>query len=378
MRDNIIYAVDLFCGGGGTSTGLLEACRIAGKKIVLLAINHWSVAIKTHKMNHPGVRHLEADLDSLNPMEIINTIPGKKIDILIASPECTYHSNARGDKPIEEQLRASAWCVPRWIEAGQPDEVLLEEVPEFKKWGPLDKKGKRIKSMAGITYDAYINAMRSLGYTVGDRIICTADYGDPTTRTRLFIRARKEKHGIIWPKTTHSEAGDHGLNKWIPAKDIIDWSLNGKSIFNRKKPLVPKTLKKIEAGLRKYGNDPFITIYKGKSKVRGINEPLPTLTTQPHLYLCQPFLLKYNGKGQNICSINYPLGTITTKDRFGLVEPRRFDILYRMLAPHELSAAMSFSKDYRFAGIKAEIIKQIGNAVPVRTAQALCQTLLAA
>ena len=487
---DVINAADLFCGGGGTSTGLGNAAREMGRPVNLVAVNHWRIALNTHRENHPWARHLWADLDSLNPREVIKDMPGQRLHILVASPECIFHSNARGGKPIKEQLRASAWCVPRWIESGQPEEVLMENVPEFRKWGPLDKKGMRMKYRAGETYEAYLNAIRSLGYTVEDRIICAADYGDPTTRTRLFIRAKKGNCKIKWPEPTHSETGTDNLEKWIAARDIIDWNLKGQSIFNRKKPLKPATLKRIEAGLRKYGGknaepflvamygnsyvrevdkpiptitagadklalvepflikyhgdhagrddsarrvhsvdkpiatldtsnrfglcepfimpidngsngssgsrsiqkplptviaskerlglvEPFITIFKGQSKARGINEPLPTLTTQPHLYLCEPFIVKYYGSGI-AKSVKETLDTITTADRFGLVEPVQLDILFRMLQPHELAAAMSFKKGYRFTGNKRDVVKQIGNAVPVKTATALCGSLLAA
>lgn len=456
----IINAADLFCGGGGTSTGLFRAASSMGRKLDLVAVNHWQVALKSHRENHPWARHLWAELDSLNPREVMK---GKKLNVLIASPECIFHSNARGGKPIKEQLRASAWCVIRWAEALQPEEILLENVPEFRKWGPLSEKGARIKDRSGETYEAYLNAIRSLGYVVDDKIITAADYGDPTTRKRLFIRARKGNKTIKWPEPAYSEAGDNGFKKWVPARDIIDWDLKGKSIFNRKKPLKPATLKRIAAGLKKFGNidlepflvkyhgnhkgkddgfkrvysvnqpigtldtsnrfalvepfilphphgsnidevlkntpprsvdrplqtitgsssnyiglvEPFITIFKGQSKVRGIDKPLPTLTTQPHLYLCEPFIVQYNGKSI-VSDINNPLNTITTRDRFGLVDPVQLDILFRMLQPHELAAAMSFEKGYRFMGNKRDVVKQIGNAVPVKTATALCESLLAA
>jgi DNA (cytosine-5)-methyltransferase 1 len=452
----MINAVDLFCGGGGTSTGLWHAAQTMGRKINLVAINHWHIALNTHRENHPWAKHLWADLDSLNPREVLKDMPGKKLDLLVASPECIFHSNARGGKPIKEQLRASAWCVPRWIEAGQPNEVLLENVPEFRKWGPLDNKGARMQSRAGETYEAYINVIRSLGYSVEDKILCAADYGDPTSRTRLFIRAKKGNCKIIWPKSTYNENGDNNLKKWVAARDIIDWDLKGKSIFHRKTSLKPATLKRIEAGLKKFGGknadpflvmlygsnsvraidrpmptvtaggnhivlcepfilphphgsdisaicrntpprsinrplqtitgsssnniglvEPFITIFKGQSCVRGVNEPLPTITTQPHLYLCEPFIVNYYGNS-GATTVNNPLPTVTTKDRFGLVQPYQLDILFRMLQPHEIARATSFPDDYKFFGTKADIIKQIGNAVPIKTATALCETLIAA
>jgi len=441
---SIINAVDLFCGGGGTSTGLWHAAQAMGRKINLIAVNHWHIALNTHRENHPWARHLWADLDSLNPREVLKDMPDKKINVLVASPECIFHSNARGAKPIKEQLRASAWCVLRWAEAMQPAEILIENVPEFRNWGPLSETGNRIKYRAGETYSAYLGTIRSLGYTVEDRVINTADYGDPTTRQRLFIRARKGNRKINWPEPAYSEK-ENGLPAWRPAKEIIDWSLKGKSIFNRVKPLADATLKRIEIGLKKFGGsaaepflvmlygtnnarsihrpcptitaggnhialcepfllgqqsgaaprsvgkpvptiatsgaisliEPIITIMKGQSKVRGINCPLPTITTNPHLNLCEPFIVNYYGNS-TATSINSPLPTITTKDRFGVVQAYQADVLFRMLQPHELAAAMSFPNDYIFMGTRAEIIKQIGNAVPVRTATALCKSLIGA
>jgi DNA (cytosine-5)-methyltransferase 1 len=172
----LIRAADLFCGAGGTSSGLYRACERNGIGLDLIAVNHWDIALQTHRANHPDARHIWASLDSLNPREVVK---GQKLDLLIASPECIYHSNARGGKPIHEQDRASAWCVLRWVEALQPRAVLIENVGEFTNWGPLDERGHRIKDRAGETYTAYLNALRSLGYQVEARILNAADYGDP-------------------------------------------------------------------------------------------------------------------------------------------------------------------------------------------------------
>jgi DNA (cytosine-5)-methyltransferase 1 len=453
-------AVDLFCGAGGTSTGLYNACMAMGKKVDLLAINHWQKAIDTHQANHPEARCLCAPLESIDPRV---AVPSGHLDILVASPECTYHSNARGGKPINDQLRASAWHVLRWLELLKVDNVLIENVPCFQQWGPLGTNDRPLKNKKGETFQAFLSSLRSFGYTVEHRVLNAADYGDPTSRHRLFIIARRGNNKIDWPEVTHAGKtysamllGDE-LKPYRNARDVIDWDLHGKSIFQRKKPLAKATLDRIAAGLRKYGGknaepflvmlygtgdvrsvdrpmptitaggghiglcepflvqyhgdhagqndgerrthdvdqplptldtsnryglcEPFIAIMKGQSKTRDVDSPLPTITTNPHLYLCEPFLTKYYGCGKGAASINEPLDTITTKDRFGLVEPCTdgetvYDIRFRMLQPHELSAAMSFGKDYQFKGNKGDQIKQIGNAVPVRMAQALCAALL--
>ena len=117
----------------------------------------------------------------------------------------------------------------------------------------------------------------------------------------------------------------------------------------------------------------------GKKHVRSLDKPAPTVITQQNYALIQAFLIKYFGTGK-ATSIDKPLDTITTKDRFGLVEIFKktpgLDIRLRMLQPHELAAAQSFPQDYKFSGNKGEIVKQIGNAVPRRTARALCRELI--
>lgn len=407
-----IRAVDLFCGAGGTSSGLYNACHSAGYNLDLLAIDHWDVAVMTHKANHPEARHLCASLESVNPNSMIQN---RHLDIMVASPECTNHSIARGSCPIRDQSRVSAWYVLKWAEALRIDNILIENVKEFREWGPIGSNDKPLKSRKGETYQAFLNALRSLGYSVEDRIVNAADYGDPTTRQRLFIMARRGRREIQWPAATHSKSNGLSLfgdqKPWKAAKEIIDWSLQGQSIFHRKRPLAPNTLKRIAVGLNRFGGksflvklygtgtaqsvdlplptvtaggnhlalaEPFITGLEGQSTVKEISKPVPTI---PDLYLCEPFIVKYYGTGK-VQGINNPLGTITTKDRFGLVQTsddqKELDIRFRMLQPHELAAAMSFGAEYQFSGTRSDQIRQIGNAVPVRTAEALCGALLAA
>lgn len=528
MKPRIIQAADLFCGAGGTSSGLYHACGQMNRTLDLVAVNHWEKAIDTHRANHPDARHICATLENINPREVVKS---GRLNILVASPECTHHSIARGGKPVNDQLRASAWHILRWIEMLQIDNLLIENVKEFRDWGPTGVNGKPLKRRKGETYQAFLTALRSMNYTVEDRVLNAADYGDPTSRHRLFIMARRGNKKIVWPTPTHAENVNPNLFGDIlkphrTAREIIDWDLPGESIFSRKKPLAKATMARIAAGLRKYGGqnaepflvmlygsndarsvdrpmptvtaggnhigvcrpfvlgqqscsaprsvdkplptistagaialvepfivryhgnhagkddgekrthtieqplptldtsnryalvepfvipidnssngqsgaksidaplgtiitqppfglcEPFITIMKGKSNTRDIDSPVPTITTNPHLYLCEPFITKYYGTGQ-AKSVNEPLDTVTTKDRFGLVEPCSdgeavYDIRFRMLQPHELAAAMSFDRDYKFSGNKGDQIKQIGNAVPVRTATALCKQLLSA
>jgi DNA (cytosine-5)-methyltransferase 1 len=487
-----IIAADLFCGAGGTSSGLYKAAHQLGCDVHLLAINHWQIAIATHSANHPDAEHRCENLDNVDPRK---AVPDGYLDLLVASPECTHHSRARGGRPISDQSRASAWHILRWAEALYIENILIENVPEFRTWGPIGKNDQPVQSLKGKTYLAFLEALRSLGYNVDARVINTANYGDPTTRNRLFIMARRE-NPVVWPEPTHSkDGGGFGFlaktSRWKPACDIIDWTIPGESIFTRKKPLSPNTLRRIEAGLKKYCGLPFIlgqqscaaprtvdepvptvagagaislvepflimlngtkesvlgataksiddpvptitsvrhiglvepflveyhgSSYPGGERTHSIHDPMPTVATSNQFGLCEPFIValnhgkdvsrtypisepmkaitsvdawglvepfivKYNSTG-GPASINDPLDTVTAKDRFGLVVPLSdgkealLDIRFRMLQPHELAAAMSFPKDYQFSGNREQKVKQIGNAVPVNTAAALCKALL--
>lgn len=476
----MIYAADLFCGAGGSSTGLVHATKALGISLNLLAVNHWKTAVETHTKNHPWARHMCADLSSIDPSL---AIPGGKLRILVASPECTHHSNARGGKPRSDQSRASAWHILHWAERLQIDDILIENVAEFQSWGPLNRYGKPVKRRKGDTFRVFLKALEAMGYSVDYRILNAADYGDATTRRRLFIQARRGRR-ISWPDPSHA-------GHWRAAREIIDWNLKGESIFTRKKPLRPNTLKRIEAGLLKFGGSPFLTIlrrhadgqsldipvptitaggthiglaepflveYYGDShqqqkRIRSVNEPLPTQSTEnrfglcepfvmnvahqgaddarcksineplstipaghrgelalcePFIIpmehsgrqpvrstdhplptittakagsfgLCEPFLTKYYGSGEGVRPVTDPLDTVTVRDRFALCEPVQerhgMDIRFRMLQPHELAAAMGF-EGYEFQGTKTDVVKQIGNAVPVHLSEALCRRLL--
>ena len=184
---------------------------------------------------------------------------------------CTHHSIARGGKPINDQSRASAWRIVEWASQIRIEDILIENVKEFRTWGPLGANSRPLKRRKGETYFAFLNALRALGYTVEDRILNAADYGDPTSRERLFIRARLGKKPIIWPEPTHAPKGKaspdsnghlfemaHTRQPHRTAREIIDWNLPGESIFTRKRPLKPNTLKRIFRGLEKFAGIPFI------------------------------------------------------------------------------------------------------------------------
>jgi DNA (cytosine-5)-methyltransferase 1 len=413
-RRSTFRVVDLFAGAGGTSTGLALAAAAAGIPVELTAVNHWETAVETHAANHPWAQHYCEPIDSLDPRRVVRG----KLDLLVASPECTHHSSARGGKPMSDQSRSTAWCVVRWAEALQPRTILVENVREFESWGPLRLDGRPMKSRAGETFQAWVQALRATGYRVAWKVLCAADYGDPTTRRRLFVLAWRGRGQAPWGMVTHSDRGRRDLfgklEPWRAAREVIDWSIQGQSIFERKKPLAEKTLARIAEGLRRFGGiqEPFVIPQQSSGSPRPVSDPLPTLaakgavsliepflvprygerpTQAPRVHslddpmptipatcqhgLAEPFLVSYYGTG-GAQPVSRPVPTITARDRFGLVQPGQIDIRFRMLQPHELSAAMGFPADYRFAGNKTEVIRQIGNAVPVGTAQALCAGII--
>src|SRR6185437_13061498 len=201
MSKRTIRAADLFCGAGGTSKGLLEACKRMGFELDLVAVNHWPVAIASHEANHPYARHECASLDQVDPRKLV---PGGRLNLLVASPECTHHSNARGGRPMNDQSRSSAWIILRWAELLYIENILIENVKEFRSWGPLGANGRPLRSKRGEFYFAFMQALRAAGYTAEDRVLNAADFGDPTTRERLFIIARRGNKKIIWPNPTHA------------------------------------------------------------------------------------------------------------------------------------------------------------------------------
>lgn len=315
---------DLFCGAGGTSTGAVEALTALGYTPELTAINHWEVAVATHRLNHPAARHLCESVDHIKPRDLFRR---GELRLLWASPECTHHSIARGGAPVNDQSRATAWCVTRFAEALLPETILVENVPEFRTWGPIGANGQPLKSRRGETFGAWLNVLRALGYTVDWKIFCAADYGDPTTRRRLFVQAQRGRRKIVWAEPTHAADGEAGLfghrQRWRPARDIIDWNLQGASIFNRQRPLALTTLKRIEAGLVKFGLRPFIVPQQSRPEPRGVDVPAPTVVTKGSgIRLAQPYIVSWDQtSGSGKSSIDAPLTTVCTKARHGVAQP---------------------------------------------------------
>jgi DNA (cytosine-5)-methyltransferase 1 len=250
-----LRVTDLFCGAGGSSTGALRAIESIGRTAKLMVVNHWDMAIATHTLNHPTVTHHCADLEHIKPRDVV---PDGNLDLLIASPTCTFHSRARGGRPVHDQQRMDPWHVVRWCTDLRVARVLVENVPEFVDWGPCSiQTGRPIPSRKGDYFRAWCEALRSIGYRLDWRVLCCADYGDATTRQRFFLIGRSDRKALRWPEPSHCRGGSNDLleprKPWRPAAEIIDWTIPGKSIFTRKRPLAPNTLRRILAGAERYG-----------------------------------------------------------------------------------------------------------------------------
>ena len=495
MRE--LNTVDLFCGAGGASTGLelaLSRLKMGHKG---LAINHWAVAVDTMRKNHPDIDTKQMSIEEAVPADLV---PGGEVDLLWASPSCTHHSRAKGGKPRSNQLRAQPELVLTWLDQLFVRRIIIENVPEFVDWGPLDKGGKQIKKLQGSCFRAWIAAIEARNYTVEWMVVNCADYGDATSRRRFFLKAVRKGCGKIrWPEPTHAENPQpdlfgRELKKWRGVRECLDLSDLGTSIFNRDRPLSRNTLRRVAVGMAKYngmdflmdmlgsdgGDDsrvhplnapmpaqhaggnrcavlrPFLVRFNKNCTVESVNEPLSTTTTKEHHALLQPVIIDHfkNGKAQ---SVDEPIGAQTTHDRYSVMQPfildyfglkhnhehhvkgidrplptlttethhylctplvlgqqsgaacrpieepcptiatagairvvtpkifdkavglprlpdgRYIDILLRMLKPSELAAAHSFPPDYVLTGNRGDQVKQIGNSVPVMTAAAMCE-----
>lgn len=306
--------VDLFAGGGGASAGIRMAiCRDPD-----VAINHDRVAVAMHMANHPGTWHLRQNIRDVSPRWATRRRP---VDLLWASPDCKHFSKAKGAAPTRSrEIRSLAWVVERWARDVRPRVIILENVEEFRTWGPLDRDGRIVKSQKGATYREFIRRLRRLGYQVEDRELRACDYGAPTIRKRLFLVARCDGQPIVWPEPTHGP----GLIPYCTAADIIDWSIPCPSIFERKRPLAENTLRRIAEGIRRYvieAAEPFIVTYYGPKKGehfrgRGMNDPLPTQTTENRFGLVTPFAVPLTHHGDSrTYGMDRPMPTVTAAHR---------------------------------------------------------------
>lgn len=334
-----IVVVDLFCGGGGFTTATVRAAAAATEIGTFIAVNHDEFAIATHTQNHPSATHFQTKVDAVNPREVV---PGGRVHLLLAGPECTHHSNAAGSRPRKDQSRSTAWHILKWLQELYVNAVIIENVPEFKDWGPLGAKGQPIKALRGKVFLAYLEAIRTLGYKAEWRVLKCADYGDPTSRRRLFIIARRDGHPIVWPEPTHADpkrtAGGQLtiITKTLPpyrtAREIIDWDVKGTSIYNRKKPLAPATMARIHKGLFRFGirlqdpglhmADPFLVKLFGTSTGANVDDPVPTVTADgQHIAVANPIILSAGGPEIEPRSVDGLMPTVLTREHLAMARP---------------------------------------------------------
>lgn len=343
--------VDLFCGAGGTSTGV-ESAMIHGEKCakVIACVNHDANAIASHAENHPESLHFTEDIRTLELSPLVEyavnmrkEYPFAKL-VLWASLECTNFSKAKGGLARDADSRTLADHLDRYVIALNPDSIQIENVEEFMSWGDLDEKGKPISKDKGRLYLKWVNHIKAFGYNYDYRILNSADFGALTSRKRFFAQFNNSHFPIIWPEPTHSKNPVSGLfeslEKWRPVKEVLDFTDEGESIFIRKKPLVEATLERIYHGLIKFvagGKDKWILKYNsinGKTRVHippSIEDPCPTVSCQGRLGVVSAnFLSKYysGNPQQMVSSINNPASTIRTKDCLSLVQPKFLQAYY--------------------------------------------------
>ena len=272
--------VDNFAGGGGASLGIERALGRLD-----IAINHDAEAIAMHRANHPGATHYERNIWQIDPLDATG---GRRVALAWFSPDCKHFSKAKGSKPLARNIRDLAWVVVLWARRARPAVICLENVEEFRQWGPLNLEGWPIKERTGETFDRWLRELRKLGYRVEWRELRACDYGTPTVRKRLFLIARCDGAPIVWPERTHGE----GLLPYRTAADCIDWSIPCPSIFltreegrvlGVKRPLAEATMRRIARGTVRYvleDADPFIVpvTHAGDLRSHSIHDPFRTVT----------------------------------------------------------------------------------------------------
>lgn len=376
--------VDLFCGAGGTTTGV-ENARYNGEKCaeVVACVNHDANAIASHAANHPHAMHFIEDVRSLDLSPIAKRLdaakammPDAKV-VLWASLECTNFSKAKGGMPRDPDSRTLAEHLYRYVEVLRPDYIQIENVEEFMSWGDLDEKGKPVSRDRGKSYVKWCNKIQRYGYIYDYRLLTAADFGAYTSRRRYFGQFAKKGLPLLWPQADHCkvrkpkkgqpELFDVSLKPWKPVRDVLDLDDEGPSVFDRKKPIVDATLERIYDGLIRFvagGQDAFLIKYNSMNRYHkyvtpSLDDPSPSVTVQQRLGVARvhfiskcfsgspvgknisidvpagaittkdhhAFISAHYGRGYNR-SIKEACGTITTKDRFELVTPKFIDMQY--------------------------------------------------
>lgn len=338
--------IDNFAGGGGASTGIEAALG----RSVDYAINHDEEAVAMHRVNHPGTEHLCQSVWKADPVEVCR---GRPVDFAWFSPDCKHFSKAKGGKPVEQNIRDLAWVVVMWAQRVRPKVIMLENVEEFRTWGPLTADGMPCPLRQGETFEIWKRQLMKAGYALEFRELRGCDYGGKvlsaaaTIRKRLFMIARCDGLPIVWPEATHGAPTDPDViagrkKPWRVAADVIDFTIPCPSIFDTseqifrqwglraKRPLADATLRRIARGVVRYVLEaprPFIVrtdmaSAAGRNGVHGVDEPTRTQTTGGSFAVVQPFV-SYAQQGGRNRAIDDPMHTITAspKDQNCIVAP---------------------------------------------------------
>lgn len=331
--------VDNFAGGGGASTGI----ELATGYSVDIAINHDPEAIKMHRANHPNTEHYCENVWAVDP---VKACKGHPVGLAWFSPDCKHFSKAKGGKPKDKNIRGLAWVALRWAGLVRPRVIMLENVEEFKTWGPLNRRHHPIKSKQGKTFEKFVQQLTNLGYKVEFRELIAADYGAPTMRKRFFMIARCDGKTIVWPEPTHAPADSEEVKKgllkpYVGAYTQLDFSLPCPSIFDTSeeikekygiravRPLAQKTMDRIARGLKKFVLDnpePFIIQcnHGGERRPNDIREPMPTITGKYGYGIVEPYMVQIGQTGftkDRSKDVREPLTTIVSKNEHCLISP---------------------------------------------------------
>lgn len=382
MKHRLLY-IDLFCGAGGTSSGVEKAFANGDKCAEVVAcVNHDPNAIASHAANHPHTLHFTEDIRTLELSPLVSHLENKKREnpgalvVLWASLECTNFSRAKGGMPRDADSRTLAEHLFRYIEALNPDYILIENVEEFMCWGELDANGKPVSKDKGSSYLRWVRHVRQYGYDFDWRILNAADFGAYTSRKRFFGQFARKGLPIAFPVPTHAKEVEenslfHVYEKWKPVREVLDLDDEGSSIFEKKKPLCERTLERIYAGLVKFvaggkkQHEAWILKYnsmnrQGNYSPPSLDEPCPVVATQNRLGMVKcrflskqfsgspddknisverpagsittvdhhAFITAYYGGADHNYDIDKPSATVTTKDRMSIVNPKFLSAFY--------------------------------------------------
>ncbi|MCP4396742.1 MAG: DNA (cytosine-5-)-methyltransferase [bacterium] len=317
----MIRAIDLFCGAGGSSYG----ARNAGAEIVA-GFDIWKPAIKTYRLNFPHAKTIEEDIRQVLPESI--KIKIGEVDLILASPECTNHSRAKGAVERSEESRETAFEVTRFAEAFKPRWIVIENVVDMRSWN---------------RHNELLEKLWDLGYFVREVVLNAKDFGVAQARERLFILCSLSGKA-------DEPVSDHQSEKTV--QDIIDTSGKYQLSPLKKKGRAEKTISSAERAISVLGNNtPFLLVYYGSAR-------------------------KGNGGWQRI---DEPLRTVTTLDRFAYVTQKQGQHFMRMLQPEELKLAMGFDLNFNLSGVdglvRRDRIKLMGNGVCPPVMEAIVRSL---